>query len=163
MQSSYLDLLYGGGTMLKTMNTIPTATQQQPSLSSMTFEQAMKRFLACCQLVKTWKHPAACLHAPDALITCSFVFLCKADVYSPSKHIFRALISALGQKGSGIQCSTFARRLYLEDLGSFSLSSAICHLKFHPFQPGAPEPLLAMFLRAPCLPMDAQPWGNQIK
>lgn len=145
---------------LQLYSTIQTATYQQPRWSSMTFEHSMKHFLGYCQLVKTLNQPAACLRASDALITCSRFW--NWDIYSSSKHIFHTLISARGWKGPGLQCSIFAWWLYLKDT-LFSLPCAICHLKFHPFQPGAPEPLLAMFFRAPRLPMDGQPWGNQIK
>lgn len=101
-------------------------------------------------------------HASTHQTLWSLAVFWNEDIYSSSKHIFHALISALGQTGLGIQCSTFALRLYLKDM-VFSLCCAICHLKFHPFQPGAPGPLLAMFLRAAWLPVDGQPWGNQIK
>ena len=70
-----------------------------------------------------------------------------------------------GTWGSRIWCSTFfggVWQFYLKDMLLFS-HYAICHLKFHPHQPKALEPSLAMFLRAPWLPMDGQPWGNQIK
>lgn len=102
---------------LQLHSTIHTATHQQPRWSSMTFEHGVKHFLGYCQLVKTWKQPAACLRTSDALITCSRFW--NGDVYSSSKHIFHALISARGRKGPGIQCSTFAWWLYLKDIRSF--------------------------------------------
>lgn len=124
---------------LQLSSTILAATHRQPRLSSMTFEQAVKHFLGYCQLVKTWKHTPQ--HASTHQTLWSLAGFWNGDGFSSSEHIFHALISALGQIGWRIQCSTFPWWFYLKDM-VFSLSCAICCLKFHPFQPGGSRALI---------------------
>lgn len=92
-------------------------------------------------IVNWWKHENTPQHASTHQTLWSLAGFWNEDVFSFSKHIIHALISALGQKCSGIQCSTFPWRFYLKDM-VFSLSCAICYLKFHPFQPGGTGALI---------------------
>lgn len=137
--------------------------QRQPQrfrLSIMTFQQAAKHFLGYCQLVKSYvKIP--CSMPPHIRHFDHIQFLKRRHVWLLSTCISCFNLSP-GTKSSRIWCSTFVWQFYLKDMVLF-LPCAICHLKFHPYQPEALEPSLAMFLRPPWLPMDGQPWGNQIK
>lgn len=85
-------------------------------------------------IVNWWKHENTPQHASTHQTLWSLAGLWNEDVFSSSEHIFHALISALGQTGWRIQWSTFPWRFYLKDM-VFSLSCAICCLKFQPFQP----------------------------
>lgn len=103
-------------------------------------------------VVNWWKHENTPQHASTRQTLWSLAGFWNEDGFSSSKHIFHALISAQGQIGWRIQCSTFPCWFYLKDM-VFSLSCAICCLKFHPFQPGGTRALIGHVFEgtlAPC-------------
>lgn len=97
-------------------------------------------------IVNWWQHKNTLQHASthqtlwSVAFSFLFFFFWKEDFCGASKHVFHALISALGRLGSRIWCSTFVWQFYLKDT-VFSFPGAICHLKFHPYKPEALETL----------------------